>query len=158
MRGRPNHGRHPNFKGGTTKAQHGYILVFVGKHHHLSDIRGYAYQHRIVAEDMLGRRLLKTEFVHHKDGNKANNAPDNLEVFPSHAHHYVEHRKVNFGKKLPDEANVMITCACGCGQQMLKYDTSNRPRKFIHRHNGRKMAGTFADSAVSGVQSLNIEN
>src|SRR5205809_93254 len=35
----------------------GYILLFVGKDHHLADVRGYAYEHRIVAEQAIGRQL-----------------------------------------------------------------------------------------------------
>lgn len=38
------------------------------------------HQHRVVAERMLGRPLRKGEIVHHKDGNKKNNDPFNLEV------------------------------------------------------------------------------
>ena len=34
--------------------QHGYVLVFVGKEHHLANSTGYAYEHRVVAELALG--------------------------------------------------------------------------------------------------------
>jgi hypothetical protein len=36
--------------------------------------------HRVVAEEMLGRPLRDDEIVHHKDGNRGNNRPENLEV------------------------------------------------------------------------------
>ena len=42
--------------------------------------QGGRHQHRIVAEAMLGRKLVRGEIVHHKDGNKKNNAPNNLVV------------------------------------------------------------------------------
>ena len=45
--------------------------------------------HRIVAEEMLGRRLRKGEIVHHKDGNKRNNSPDNLEVMTQSEHMHI---------------------------------------------------------------------
>ena len=38
------------------------------------------HTHRVVAARMLGRQLLPGEVVHHIDGNKRNNRPDNLMV------------------------------------------------------------------------------
>lgn len=43
-------------------------------------------EHRVVMERHLGRKLEPWELVHHKDGNKANNAPENLEVSDWGAH------------------------------------------------------------------------
>lgn len=40
-----------------------------------------AYQHRVLMEKLLGRPLRKGENVHHKDGDRLNNAPDNLELW-----------------------------------------------------------------------------
>ena len=42
---------------------------------------GYMFEHRLVMEQLLGRRLLPTEEVHHLDGNKQNNSPSNLELW-----------------------------------------------------------------------------
>lgn len=47
--------------------------------------------HRLVAESMLGRPLAGGEVVHHIDGDKRNNSPDNLMVFPSQAEHAAWH-------------------------------------------------------------------
>ncbi len=38
----------------------------------------YEYEHKIVAEKMLGRKLTDKEVVHHLDENRSNNSPDNL--------------------------------------------------------------------------------
>lgn len=44
------------------------------------------FVHRVVAENLLGRRLLPGEVVHHLDGNKLNNAPENLLVLSNREH------------------------------------------------------------------------
>jgi hypothetical protein len=40
----------------------------------------YMYEHRYIMQNYLGRALLPSEGVHHKDGNKTNNAIENLEL------------------------------------------------------------------------------
>lgn len=50
------------------------------------------HQHRLVAEQILGRKLKENEIVHHKDNNKKNNDPSNLEVM-TQAEHAREHFK-----------------------------------------------------------------
>lgn len=47
--------------------------------------------HRIVAEMVLGRKLLPGEIVHHSDGNKRNFSPDNLRILSSQAEHAAYH-------------------------------------------------------------------
>jgi hypothetical protein len=41
------------WKGGKSIASNGYMLIRVGVNHHLSDVRGYAYEHRLVAEQKI---------------------------------------------------------------------------------------------------------
>lgn len=53
--------------------------------------RGRQLEHRRVAAEMLGRPLRRDEDVHHKDGNRLNNDPANLEVL-SHGQHARHHR------------------------------------------------------------------
>jgi len=45
------------------------------------------HTHRIVAEQILGRPLKKGEVVHHIDGCKRNNAPNNLMIFKNQKEH-----------------------------------------------------------------------
>jgi hypothetical protein len=44
------------------------------------------HEHRVVAEQMLGRPLKRNEIVHHIDGNKHNNDPSNLQVMTQSEH------------------------------------------------------------------------
>lgn len=51
------------------------------------------HTHRIVAEKKLGRPLRPGEVVHHIDGDKRNNDPENLIVFKSQADHIRWHKE-----------------------------------------------------------------
>ena len=117
-------------------ASNGYVLIRVGKEHPLSDVRGYAYEHRVIAEQKLGRPLKKGEIVHHKDGDKTNNSPDNIEVVASILAHAVHHRKRSDLRQI-DEPNLVVACECGCGAVFKKFDAFNRPRRFLPSHNRR---------------------
>lgn len=126
------------WKGGRSVASNGYVLIRLPEHPD-ADCRGYVYEHRLVAERKIGRRLRPGEQVHHVDCDKQNNVPENLEVVPSLRHHRFLHRTTGQAKRLPDEPNVQILCACGCGTVLWKYDASNRVRRYVSGHNSRKI-------------------
>ncbi|MFD9004466.1 HNH endonuclease [Streptomyces sp. NPDC059582] len=94
------------------------------------------YEHILVAEQLIGRPVRKGEQVHHKNHIKTDNRPENLEVKASAAHHQYEHRKRTDLRGL-GEANPTVNCACGCGQSFLRYDATNRPRRYVSGHNLR---------------------
>lgn len=53
------------------------------------------HEHRTAAEKMLGRPLTSEEVVHHVDGDKRNNAPENLLVLPSQSAHAALHKRLH---------------------------------------------------------------
>lgn len=65
---------------------------------HLDTGKGLSYkklygrhEHRVVAERMLGRKLNPGEIVHHIDGDKRNNDPENLIVMKNQSEHLEWH-------------------------------------------------------------------
>lgn len=60
----------------------GYRLIYRPDHPD-AHANGYVLEHRLVIEDAIGRRLLPNETVHHKNGNRADNRPENLELWLS---------------------------------------------------------------------------
>lgn len=80
--------RHSSWKGGeytrgTQEEGRGYVYALVQTEDPLfsmADKRGYVLKHRLVMARKLGRPLTESETVHHKDGDRANNIPDNLQL------------------------------------------------------------------------------
>jgi hypothetical protein len=78
------------FSKGVSLKPNGYIEITTGK----NKFRG---QHRVIMEDMIGRPLLRSEHVHHKDGCRSNNDPGNLELMTinEHVRHHAKENNRN---------------------------------------------------------------
>jgi hypothetical protein len=113
----------PHWKGGRF-VHHGYVYVWVAPDDELvgsmRNQHGYALEHRVVMSRKLGRQIRDNETVHHIDGDKTNNDPDNLQLRQGrHGKHVVmrcrqcgsydvEHAEISDRAEmpLPDSRNV----------------------------------------------------
>ena len=108
---------HPNYKGGHL-ARSGYRVV-------RRRGKSLLYEHRVVAEEMLGRPLAPDEVVHHKDGNRSNNAPDNLVVMKRQEHDKLRdstHRYFHTGSECEEAAHAL----CRLGWPKAKIERALR--------------------------------
>jgi hypothetical protein len=74
---------HPNWRGGISIDRWGYRLVYAPER---TKGHPYSYEHVLVAEETIGRRLKKNEHVHHLNGQKLDNRPENLLVCTQSEH------------------------------------------------------------------------
>lgn len=72
------------WKGGRHLNRDGYVMVYVESDHRFSSMRGkrgpYAFEHRMVMAEAIGRALLPTETVHHINSDKTDNRIENLQL------------------------------------------------------------------------------
>lgn len=59
----------------------GYVIRFDRTSPHANRISGIVLQHREVMGELIGRPLLATESVHHRNGDKTDNSNGNLELW-----------------------------------------------------------------------------
>ncbi len=69
----------------------GYALIAAPIGHPSPRRDGTILEHRLIMEQQLGRYLQEWEIVHHKNGNRSDNRPENLELLDGRARHGVGH-------------------------------------------------------------------
>lgn len=68
------------WKGGRSRSG-GYILVRAPDHPRASAAKPYVFEHILVMEAVLGRHLRLNEHVHHRNGRRSDDRPENLELW-----------------------------------------------------------------------------
>lgn len=77
---------HPSWKGGRFVTQAGYVLVKAEGHLRASSNHGYVFEHILVYERYHSCCLLPRAVIHHINGNKQDNRPENLELMSNSGH------------------------------------------------------------------------
>lgn len=85
-------GRHQNAKG--------YWLI-KSPYHPFKNKAGFVYEHRLVAEGVIGRFLTAEECIHHINEARHDNGPENLYLFSDSAAHTTYHADVRRGITVP---------------------------------------------------------
>lgn len=76
----------PAWKGGKINSR-GYIMLRIPEHHRARK-NGYVLEHIVVMENILDRQLKDNECIHHINGIRSDNRPENLRLFSSNSEHH----------------------------------------------------------------------
>lgn len=63
----------------------GYVRVYCPMHPE-ANTWGYVYEHRLIMESIIGRHLKKDEHIHHINGKRWDNSPENLQIMSPSEH------------------------------------------------------------------------
>jgi len=96
----------------------GYMYCRTNPKHPKANNKGLYPLHRVRAEIKLGRLLEENEIVHHIDGDKTNDNPENLQIMTNQSHSSHHHPKI---------AKVNHTCAV-CGDSFALAPAASRLR------------------------------
>jgi hypothetical protein len=101
-----------------------YVYAVVPNHPKATK-NGYVLEHRVVMENNIGRILERWEEVHHKDENRKNNSPDNLEIKLTG-----EHQRFH-STKYPNGHFAKLVCT-NCGKEFEVEWNKRKPNQENH--------------------------
>jgi hypothetical protein len=136
----------PTWKGGRYVDDKGYVRVWISPddpyycmavHKCGTDRNGYVTEHRLMMARFLGRPLLATEEVHHKNGIRTDNRIENLEIVAK-GEHTLKHRqgyqdgfKQGYKDGQTQQIKELKTENIGLKEKLLLYENIDRNYRDI---------------------------
>lgn len=131
-----------SWKGGRRINADGYVELFIPNHPR-TRANGYVFEHIIILEKKIGRSLLSGEETHHKDEDRQNNLPENLQLV-THMEHLMIHgaTREKHGKYLicpvcqksfyvkTSHVEKRTTCSIGCAGVLFRRYYKGKPRDY----------------------------
>ena len=119
----------PAWNGGKKRFRKGYAYVPNGE----LDARGrtlYVPEHRLLMERHLGRKLLKTEVVHHTNGDRTDNRIENLMIFPTNGEHLRHELKGRVPKWTAEGKSRLLAAVRNRKATFQRHPTGNASVRF----------------------------
>jgi len=114
--------RNNAWKGGRFRRSDGYIQILLLPNdffYPMASTQHYVLEHRLIMARHLNRCLLVWETVHHKNGIRDDNRPENLELLPTPNKHDSLTKMARYIKKLEREIEILKHNGCHAGYHGL---------------------------------------